>query len=153
MGSVVLVEGPRAPRLSVVVTQGLSCSKTCGLFPDQGTELVLNWQAIPNHCTTREVLSTTFFHEYSVLAEKSLLVITGHSSNATSTWDLPRLSCLGMTLFSWECLYIYLNCYFPKCEHITLVPGYTLLVCENLQHQASPENSILKPLMHSDNTY
>ena len=100
MGSVVLVEGPGAPRLSVVVTQGLSCSETCGLFPDQATELVLNWQAIPNHCTTRKVLSTTFFHEYSVLAEKSLLGITGPSSNATSTRDLPRLSCLGMILFS-----------------------------------------------------
>lgn len=38
--------------------------------------------------------------------------------------------------------------------HITPVSRYTLLVsCENLQHQVSPENSILKPLMHSDNTY
>ena len=93
-----------------------SCSETCGVFPDQGTELVLNWQALPNHCTTREVLSITFFHEYFVLAEKSFLVITEHSSNATSTRDLPRLPCLGMISFSWECLCICLNCYFPKCD-------------------------------------
>ena len=42
-------------RASVVVAHGLRCSVACGIFPDQGLNLCpLHWQAILNHCATRE---------------------------------------------------------------------------------------------------
>ena len=46
---------------SVVVAHGLSCSTTCGIFPDQGSNRVPcigRW--IPNHCATREVHGSFF---------------------------------------------------------------------------------------------
>ena len=40
------------------MAHGLSCSAACGIFPDQGSNpCPLHWQAILNHCATREVLS------------------------------------------------------------------------------------------------
>ena len=39
------------------MAHGLSCSMACGIFPDQGSNpCPLHWQAILNHCATREVL-------------------------------------------------------------------------------------------------
>ena len=41
---------------SVVAAHGISCSVACGIFPDQSSNpCPLHWQAILNHCTTREV--------------------------------------------------------------------------------------------------
>ena len=41
---------------SVVVVHGLSCSAVCGTFLDQGQNpCPMPWQAILNHCATREV--------------------------------------------------------------------------------------------------
>ena len=43
-----LVVERRLWAFSVVVAQGLSCPKTCGVFPDQGSNLCpLHWQADP----------------------------------------------------------------------------------------------------------
>ena len=43
-----LVVERRLWAFSVVVAQGLSCPKACGVFPDQGSNLCpLHWQADP----------------------------------------------------------------------------------------------------------
>ena len=46
VSSLVVEHGPRGARASVVVAHGLSCCFTCGIFPDQGSNLcLLHWQA------------------------------------------------------------------------------------------------------------
>lgn len=45
-------------RASEVVVHGLSCSKTCGILPDQGwNPYTLKWQADSHLLPTREVLN------------------------------------------------------------------------------------------------
>ena len=44
MGSVVAAPGPQSTG-SVIAMQGLGCSTSCGIFPDQGSNLcLLHWQ-------------------------------------------------------------------------------------------------------------
>ena len=47
------------------VAHGLSCSATCGIFPDQGSNRVpCIGKRILNHCTTREVLNCLFLNSH-----------------------------------------------------------------------------------------
>ena len=47
---------------SVIVAHGPSCSAACRIFPDQGSNpCPLHWQAILNHCATREALNSYFY--------------------------------------------------------------------------------------------
>ena len=63
MGSVVVARRLQSTG-SVVVAHGLSCSEACEIFPGQGSNLCpLHWQAILNHCTTREAPGQFIFNK------------------------------------------------------------------------------------------
>ena len=52
---------------SIVVAHRLSCSKACGIFPDQGSNpCLLHWQIL-NHWTTNEVPRTGIFKNKDTL--------------------------------------------------------------------------------------
>ena len=62
MGSVIVALGLQSAG-SVVVGHRLSCSAACGIFLDQGSNpFPLHWQAVLNHCATREVQTGLFLH-------------------------------------------------------------------------------------------
>ena len=72
---------------SAVVAHRLSCSTTCGIFPDQGSNLCpLHWQWILNHWTTGKSLKHQIFDikELSVWGLIMILVSQGLSSKESA---------------------------------------------------------------------
>ena len=56
---------------SAVVAHGLNRSMACRIFPDQGLNLcLLHWQAILNHCATREAPNVNYYKTYFLFACK-----------------------------------------------------------------------------------
>ena len=63
-GSVVVARGFQSAG-SVAVAHGLSCSATCGIFPDQGSNpCPLHQRWILNHCATRKSLLCVFLRNF-----------------------------------------------------------------------------------------
>ena len=64
------------------MAHGLSCSTACGIFPDQGSNpCPLHWQAILNHCVTREAHEEATNEAWATSSQRNSMILSVFSSS------------------------------------------------------------------------